>query len=112
MSENLTVGQEVRAPFHADESIRCSFLIGTGEFEDPGVEMAEPCANSSQFVVSRSDGDASYGINGGSDECCAAHLADTVDGMVAGDDKVQAIVAIRWWDTGSDDNNKPGGNRP
>ena len=102
MTESLTPVQEARVPFHADESIRCSFLVGTGEFEDPGVEVAEPCPNASVFVVSRSDGDTSYGINGGSDECCAAHLADTVDGMVAGDEKVQAIVALRWWDTEAD----------
>jgi hypothetical protein len=56
----------------------------------------EPCGNPSRFQVARSDGDETYGINGGSDECCADHLAETVAGMIDGDTTVTAVVTVRW----------------
>lgn len=74
----------------ADPSITCATFIGDEESE------AEQCSNLSRFVVSRSDGDMSYGINGGSEEACEEHLAEAVTGMVGGDEHVTAIVAIRW----------------
>lgn len=96
--ENLTPVQEVRV-FTADESVRCSSVVGNGNRIDWGGEEADECAQPSSFVVSRSDGNPSYGINGGSDECCGAHLEDTVLGMADGDPDVRVIVAIRWDDS-------------
>ena len=72
-----------------DESARCSAVVETRD-------TCEPCGEPSRFVVSRSDGDQTYGISGGSDECCEGHLAETVTGMTDGDAGVNAIVAIRW----------------
>lgn len=73
-----------------DETVTCAAII---DDEDMGVG---PCGATSRFIVSRSDGDTSYGINGGSEEACEKHLADAVLGMVEGDVNVHAIVAIRW----------------
>lgn len=68
-----------------------------GLVPDPGdAEFAYDCANHSRFLVERSDGDKSFGENGGSTEACAGHLADAVTGMIDGDENIRAIVSIRW----------------
>lgn len=90
-------------PLTADKAVRCSSVVGNGEPDGAGGEAADECAQPSSFVVARSDGDETYGINGGSDECCGAHLEDTVLGMADGDPEVQVIVAIRWDDSPSAD---------
>jgi hypothetical protein len=74
----------------ASEDTRCSAVVIVDE------DDAYPCGASSSYVVARSDGDTSFGINGGSDECCDEHLAETVDGMIGGDEAVYAVVRIRW----------------
>lgn len=54
------------------------------------------CVTASRFVVARSDGDPSYGSEGGSEESCEQHLVQAVAGMIDGDPDVSAIVSIRW----------------
>lgn len=81
---------EGTCPLFAEEAVRCSGAVDIGGGESDG------CGAPSRYVVARSDGDETYGINGGSDECCAAHLEDTILGMADGDDNVSLIVAIRW----------------
>ena len=71
-------------------SVTCTFITDDGEGN------GEWCGKLSRFVVSRSDGDTSYGAGGGTEEACEAHLADAVTGMIAGDVNVTAIVTIRW----------------
>jgi hypothetical protein len=73
-----------------DPAITCATIV---DDEEMGIGL---CGEPSRFIVSRSDGDTSYGINGGSDESCEEHLADTVNGMVEGDVDVRAVVEIRW----------------
>jgi hypothetical protein len=46
--------------------------------------------------VSRSDGDQGFGSGGGTEETCEEHLAETVGGMVGGEENVCAVVVIRW----------------
>ena len=75
-----------------DETVKCSATVVVDE------DDAYPCRAPSRYQVARSDGDESYGINGGSDEACDEHLAETVDGMVDGDAEVTALVTIRWDD--------------
>lgn len=70
-------------------SAECSEVTGTGE-------DCRACLSPSRFVVVRSDGDTSYGVNGGSDEACEDHLAHSVAAMIDGDVNVYAVVAIRW----------------
>ena len=88
-ADGCPCGAAAAMPLSADETVRCAAIVF------PDDEGGEPCGALSRFVVARSDGDESFGINGGSDECCADHLAETVTGMAAGDN-VHAIVAIRW----------------
>lgn len=73
----------------ADPAVTCQQEVVSldGEFD--------PCPAMSRYVVERSDGDQSFGWDG-KHESCAAHLAEVVSGMVAGDDKVRAVVTIRW----------------
>ena len=59
-------------------------------------EFAYDCGNHSCFLVERSDGDKSFGENGGSTEACAAPLADAGAGMIDGDENIRAVVSIRW----------------
>lgn len=63
---------------------------------DDEEEGAVPCGALSRFVVSRSDGDKSFGAQGGTEEACEAHLAEAVAGMADGDEGIWAAVAIRW----------------
>jgi hypothetical protein len=74
----------------ADPDIKCSAVVVADE------DDAYPCGAPSRFQVARSDGDESYGINGGSDEACEEHLAESVAGMIDGDDEVIALVSLRW----------------
>jgi hypothetical protein len=78
-----------------DENVKCSAVVVVDE------DDACPCGALSRYQVARSDGDESYGINGGSDEACGEHLAETVAGMIDGDAEVAAIVAIRWDEPGT-----------
>lgn len=72
------------------------------EEEDPE-EGPRGCGKPSVFIVARSDGDKSYGVNGGTGEACEGHLAEVVAGMVEGDENIRAVVTIRWDDPeGSD----------
>jgi hypothetical protein len=73
-----------------EEDVKCSAVVIVDE------DDSYPCGAPSRYQVARSDGDESYGINGGSDEACDEHLAETVAGMVDGDAGVAAIVTIRW----------------
>ncbi len=82
-------------PLTAEGGVTCSAVVVVDE------EDAYPCGATSWFRVERSDGDTSYGINGGSGESCDEHLAECVAGMIDGDQDVRAIVAIRW-DMGDD----------
>lgn len=77
-------------PLCADPSVTCT---GITEDEDGETDL---CGKLSRFVVSRSDGDTSYGAGGGTEEACEHHLAEAVTGMIAGDAYVTAIVTIRW----------------
>lgn len=70
--------------------VKCSAIVVVDE------EDSYPCGAPSRYQVARSDGDESFGINGGSDESCEEHLAETVAGMVDGDTAITAIVTIRW----------------
>lgn|SRR5487761_935269 len=85
---------QYRTPLGTSEAapayVACSAIAGHGDDE------AEPCGKPSRFLVERSDGDRSYGINGGSDESCEEHLTETVAGMIDGDENVRAVVTIRW----------------
>lgn len=67
---------------------------------DPEECLAVPCPELSRFIVARSDGDTSFGENGGSAEACEGHLAETVAGMAGGDTGIRAVVTIRWDDSG------------
>jgi hypothetical protein len=77
-------------PITVEDNARCGSVVVVDE------DDAYPCGAPSRYLVERSDGDTSYGENGGSAEACDEHLAETVDGMVHGDDTVRAIVTIRW----------------
>jgi hypothetical protein len=80
---------------HRDPAITCQ-----QDVPDPGCDcQAVPCPNLSWFVVERSDGDKSFGWDG-KHEACEYHLADVIDGMLGGDEKLHAIVTPRWWDDG------------
>lgn len=103
---------------HADRRVRCQadvipdpeIIVGdvcglctitrAGPWGPPEVECTERCRPHqcevmSRFVVSRSDGDRSFGYDG-KEEACAQHLAVVAAAMVAGDERVQAMVTIRW----------------
>jgi hypothetical protein len=56
----------------------------------------DKCVRPSRYVVERSDGDTSFGTNGGTEESCEQHLVEAVAGMVDGDEHVRAVVTIRW----------------
>lgn len=72
-------------------------LEGEDAWEDEhGRRAGRPCGKPSRFVVARSDGDSSFGGNGGSEEACEEHLADAVLGMVDGDETVSAVITVRW----------------
>jgi hypothetical protein len=83
---------------YLDAKVTCSAEIAD---EDGDKEYGQPpfgtsCPKPSRFVVARSDGDSSFGVNGGSEEACEEHLADAVLGMVDGDETVSAVITIRW----------------
>lgn len=90
-------GWEMRCQSCGREQIPVTDAIVTVITPPPDGE-AEPCGKPSRFQVARSDHDESFGINGGSDETCEDHLAETVDGMINGDTTVSAIVTVRWID--------------
>jgi hypothetical protein len=73
-----------------EENIKCSAVVVVDEND------AYPCGAPSRYQVARSDGDKSYGVNGGSDEACEEHLAEAVAGMVDGDAEITAFVTVRW----------------
>jgi len=56
------------------------------------------CRNSSRFRVERSDHDPSYHVSRdrAPTEACEAHVADTIFGLLDGDDKITATVTPRW----------------
>lgn len=78
---------------YLDAKVTCTADVG-----DPGDEedWIRPCGKPSRFAVARSDGDSSFGANGGSEEACEEHVADAVLGMVGGDETVSAVITIRW----------------
>lgn len=78
------------AALTVDENVKCSAVVPDEE------EDAVPCGALSRYQVARSDGDESFGINGGSDEACEEHLAEAIDGMINGDTGITAAVTIRW----------------
>lgn len=71
------------------DGITCASCIAVG---DDNVR----CDSPSRFIVERSDGDKSYGINGGSEEACDKHLAEAVIAMLDGNESLKAIVTVRW----------------
>lgn len=77
-------------PLRANASVTCTYLV-----EDEDEDLVQ-CGGLSRFVVSRSDGDTTFGIGGGTEETCERHLAETALGMVGGYANVTAIVTIRW----------------
>lgn len=74
-----------------DPAITCQWDVSPAD-DDEG---AMPCGAVSHFVVERSDGDESFGWDG-KHESCEEHVAEVISSMVNGDDKVYAVVAIRW----------------
>lgn len=83
---------------YLDPKVTCTTELEDEDGDD--VEGHRPfggtCPKPSRFVVARSDGDSSFGVNGGSEEACEDHLADAVLGMVDGDETVNAVITIRW----------------
>jgi hypothetical protein len=63
---------------------------------DDEEEGPHDCGKLSRFVVARSDRDTSYGEGGGTAEACGGHLADVAAGMVGGDERIQAVISVRW----------------
>lgn len=80
------------ASLTASDSVKCTEIVGDEEDEDGLHE----CGKMSRYVVERSDGDTSFGSGGGTEEACEEHLSDVVVGMVNGDDRIRAVVSIRW----------------
>ncbi len=76
-------------------SVDVACTTDVGDVDD-AEDWIRPCGKPSRFVVARSDGDSSFGANGGSEEACEEHLADAVLGMVDGDETVSAVITIRW----------------
>lgn len=91
----IAVAPGLSGPQFADPGIMCSAVTGSDDEADEDYPPG-PCAAISRFVVARTDGDPSYGVNGGSDEACEEHLAETVAEMIEGDPSVGAVVTVRW----------------
>lgn len=87
-----------RPPLHVEDGATCGYGVETGEtvaLVEGDAPTYEDCGKPSRFVVERSDGDESFGLLGGGEESCEEHLAETVAGMIGGDE-VRAVVSIRW----------------
>lgn len=82
---------------YLDTEVTCTTDVGD---ENDAEDWVRPCGKPSRFVVARSDGDSSFGANGGSEEACEEHLTDAVLGMVDGDETVSAVITIRWGEAG------------
>lgn len=74
------------------DGTRCDFDVLNDE------EEVVQCPEPSRYLVLRSDHDPSYDVaaDRAPTEACEAHLADTVAGLMDGDDKITATVQIRW----------------
>lgn len=87
-----------REILHRDPAITCQWnVLGFDPESDP-----EPCLSLSWFAVERSDRASPKAALPDEDytrgEACEYHLAEVIDWMLSGDEKLHAIVTPRWWD--------------
>jgi hypothetical protein len=85
---------------HRDPAVTCEWV--PQQFDPP-----EPCEGMSWFAVERSDHASPVAALPDMDhpraEACEYHLAEIIDWMLGGDEKLHAIVTPRWWDDGPED---------